>query len=157
MKKLQLSIFIIFLVNIALIYAVDLMTLKLSPNKLLSGNGNPALILIGLEILAFLSLVISLFFIKSQQLEQLSKKKGIYIILIIIFMFCGYMAYAKATGIFMSLSERLEWGEYALLNIYTNTAFVNYYTLLMGVIICIVIKLLLMKFISVNKVGNKQR
>ncbi|AJS58277.1 hypothetical protein [Paenibacillus sp. IHBB 10380] len=126
------SLAIVFLVNLILIFLVDLFTIKMSPSGHISGNGNLGIILWFFEIPLFLVFLLLFIFWKNIKFINFISSGytlGVDVILLIVTI---RLQYVFANGIYTKIAGKID--TYGTVNQYTNTIFINYYTFFIGVI-----------------------
>ncbi|UNK18660.1 3'-5' exonuclease [Paenibacillus sp. N3/727] len=142
-RSLFLSIIVLFLLTASLTGLVDMLTFRLRWNGHLSGNGNPAMLVVFLLI----PLYIALLYLTGMTFRNFFYEKmkdgwyssGIITFLIVMAGVLGFFAYGYYRYIFKGLgggAENLDsalfrWGYW---NQYTNTAYINILTYSLGLV-----------------------
>ncbi|SMF92417.1 exonuclease, DNA polymerase III, epsilon subunit family [Paenibacillus uliginis N3/975] len=142
-RSLFLSIIVLFLLTASLTGLVDMLTFRLRWNGHLSGNGNPAMLVVFLLI----PLYIALLYLMGMTFRNFFHEKmkdgwyssGIITFLIVMAGVLGFFAYGYYRHIFKGLgggpenldSALFRWGYW---NQYTNTAYINILTYSLGLV-----------------------
>ncbi|GIP14652.1 hypothetical protein J40TS1_02940 [Paenibacillus montaniterrae] len=128
-NAMNIVIVILSLLCLLLVILVDLFTFELKPDKGISGNGNPGVIFFVLFILLYAALIMSIYmkFLKASGRRYAYAFAGfggagtiLFSILLIKYVVSQYEEFAG----------RLE--GFGVLNQYTNTVFVNFYSFVLG-------------------------
>ncbi|MGO4270628.1 hypothetical protein AB4Z22_12390 [Paenibacillus sp. TAF58] len=131
--------FLLFFISASSFYLIDLMTFKPRPNGAISGNGNPAIIImfVALPVYAVLLGMISMFFYNVKKVTRIKKGLIIFFIsLLLIFCILGEINEVKwhlktlNGGPNSPNSIIYRWGWF---NQYTNTIFFNVYIFIFGI------------------------
>ncbi|WP_336776081.1 hypothetical protein [Paenibacillus sp. MMO-58] len=138
-KALRIVTLIVFLINVILIFLVDLFTIEMTPDKGISGNGNPAVILWFIELPMYLMLLTGIALIVHRE-RYLVQYNRIRVLLILLFFFAVSLLLQvdKAQRIHDRIDGRIT--EFGWLNQYTNTIYINFYSFLSGMLLLLLIQ-----------------
>ncbi|WP_336790132.1 hypothetical protein [Paenibacillus sp. MMO-177] len=137
-KALRIVTLIVFLINVILIFLVDLFTIEMIPDGT-SGNGNPADILWFVELPMYLLLLagIALIVHRERYLVQYNRVR-VLLILLVFFAVSVLLQVDKAQRIRDQIDGRIT--EFGWLNQYTNTIYINFYSFLSGILLLLLIQ-----------------
>jgi hypothetical protein len=130
-KTVSITTLFILLLNLVLIYLVDLFTFEMTPGRAISGNGNPALVLWFFEIPAYVLLLFGLFYLVKQTKYFVHKTAIFPIVYFLLLCLSVYLQYNHVLKINRSIDQLID--EYGAINQYTNTIYINCYTFLIGI------------------------
>lgn len=137
-KALRIVTLIVFLINVILIFLVDLFTIEMIPDGTF-GNGNPAGILWFVELPMYLLLLagIALIVHRERYLVQYNRVR-VFLILLVFFAVSVLLQVDKAQRIRDQIDGRIT--EFGWLNRYTNTIYINFYSFLSGILLLLLIQ-----------------
>jgi hypothetical protein len=138
-KAIRIATLIVLLINLALIFIVDLFTIEMLPDKGISGNGNPAIILWFIELPAYLLLLAGIAVIvqRERYLVQYNRV-SVSLILLVLLAVSILLQVDKAQRIHDQIDGRIN--EFGWLNQYTNTIYINFYSFLSGILLLLFIQ-----------------
>lgn len=138
-KSLRIATLIVFLINVILIFLVDLFTIEMMPDKGIAGNGNPAVILWFIELPVYLLLLagIALIVHRERYLVQYNRVR-VSLILLVFFAVSLLLQVDKAQRIRNRIDGHTH--EFGWLNPYSNTIYINFYSFLSGILLLLFIQ-----------------
>ncbi|NIK69554.1 MULTISPECIES: hypothetical protein [unclassified Paenibacillus] len=138
-KSLRIATLIIFLINVILIFLVDWFTVEMLPDKGISGDGNPAVILWFIELPMYLLLLagVALIVHRERYLVQYNRIR-VLLILLVFFAVSVLLQVDNAQRIHDRIDGRTN--DYGWLNPYTNTIYINFYSFLSGILLLLLIQ-----------------
>ncbi|GLX70234.1 hypothetical protein [Paenibacillus glycanilyticus] len=138
-KSLRIATLAVFLINIVLIFLVDLFTIEMLPDKAISGNGNPAVILWFIELPMYLLLLAGIALIVHRERYLMHHNRArISIILLVLLAVSILLQVDKAQRIHDQIDGLID--EFGWLNQYTNTIYINFYSFLSGILLMLFIQ-----------------
>ncbi|WP_221226693.1 hypothetical protein [Paenibacillus baekrokdamisoli] len=103
----------------------------MTPGRAISGNGNPAIILWFLEIPCYLLLLAGIFILIRKE-QYFAKGKAVFpFVFLLLFGLSLYLQYIHAIDIYKTLNNLID--RFGVINQYTNTVFINYYSFFSGI------------------------
>lgn len=128
---------VLLIIDIFLIYLVDIMNFKFDSNHGISGNGNPAIVLFFVIIPFIAAFIYSLITLINRTRVSFFQKSSYVIMLIAMSLILAYLQYLYTKSIYQHIDGALE--GFGLVNQYTNTIFINGYTFLITVLISLIV------------------
>ena len=158
-SSLYVGVVVLLLITAVLTGLLDLLTFRLNPAGHISGNGNPALLIVFVLITIYVVMISMIGYASYQYFERKMRggwyQAGSIIFLAVMASMVAFFAYEYYHFIFSSIRETSEprssifgWGHWSQ---YSNTAFVNLFTYMLGIIISMIAGYISAAFVTMRR------